>query len=232
MSENPRNKALHELYCRHWDVYRQIIDNDPDLSMPFFAAVHPDFEKSSVRLVVVGKETNGWANEMRSELLASSSQQAVKSLMEQYQEFELGRRYSGKASFWVPIHELYRQLDPGGPELGFVSLNVTKVEKGGAAPNAAIRDLQFQTRMLAEEIKLLDPHLVVFHTGPYYEKWLSGWFPDLVVKGDEWLATLSGGGLPVNSYRTYHPRYLNYKSRRKEIYSRIEVEFRRNSKLR
>jgi hypothetical protein len=221
MDARQRNENLSKLYCAHWDVLKKIIEEDPTLSMPFLTWAHSDYENARVRLVVVGKETNGWADDERQEILRCPTIEAVTKLMAHYRDFELGKDYRGKSSFWVPVRELYENLNPEGAEMGFVSLNVTKVEQNGGMPSAAVRDRQIATRLLAEEIRILDPHVVVFHTGPSYENWLHRWFPGLKVQGNNWFAELKADALPRHSYRTYHPRYLNYRSRRREVYAQI-----------
>jgi len=146
---------------------------------------------------------------------------AVDSLMQDYRNFRLGSGYAGKASYWTPVHELYRYLNPSAPPLGFVALNTSKMDAAGTMPAQAIRDAIVRTNLLPNEIRILDPHVVVFHSGPDYDPWIRLWFPDVHFHGDEWLARLESMALPTASYRTYHPRYLNYQSKRAEIYSQI-----------
>jgi hypothetical protein len=218
----PRNVALTELYCRHWPALRDILSRDARLSTPYFAWVHPDYEQARIRLVVVGKETNGW--EDRNRVMDATSEDAVRTLMGTYRDFQLGTQYAGKRSFWTPVHELYQRLNPGGPPLGFIALNASKMDHDSSIPSEQVRQALIQTRLLPDEIRILDPHVVVFHTGPSYECWLDEWFPGLAREGDAWLARLTADGLPMRTFRTYHPRYLNYRSRRQAIYDRIVHE--------
>lgn len=222
MTGSPRNAALAALYCRHWPVLSEIIARDERLSTPYLAWVHRDYEQADIRLVVVGKETNGW--EDRSRVAGKAPEDAVRVLMDTYRDFQLGIHYSGKRSFWTPVHELYRRLNPNGPTLGFVALNASKMDLQGSIPGEDVRDRLVETGLLSGEINILEPHVVVFHTGPAYERWLDGWFPSLTRAGDAWLARLTAVGLPYWAFRTYHPRYLNYSSQRVAIYDRIVAE--------
>jgi hypothetical protein len=214
-----RNAALERLYCRHWATFERLRSADKDLSNPYLAWVHPDYETARVRLVVVGKETNGWANEVQLKNLRPN--QAVRALMNEYRDFRLGIGYSGKRSFWTPVHELYRQLNPTERELGFVALNASKMDWDSSIPPWAITEALVSTGILPEEIRILEPHVVVFHTGPAYESLLDKWFPSLERHGDNFKAVLTSPDLPSLAFRTYHPRYLNYRSRRKEVYNWI-----------
>ncbi|MFZ0318679.1 MAG: hypothetical protein WAL56_06085 [Candidatus Sulfotelmatobacter sp.] len=145
--------------------------------------------------------------------------QAVRALMSKYRGFRLGVDYGG--SFWRAVHELYWQLNPTGGELGLVALNASKMDWDSSIPPSAITDALISTRILPEEIRILEPHVVVFHTGPAYESILDKWFPGLERHGDNFKAVLTSPDLPSLAFRTYHPRYLNYQSKRKQIYDWI-----------
>ncbi len=141
--------------------------------------------------------------------------------MDTYRGFQLGTHYSGKRSFWTPVHELYRRINPTGPTLGFVALNASKMDQQGSMPSEDVREALLGTHLLPKEIGILEPDVVVFHTGPTYEGWLDGWFPGLIRTGDALLARLTAARLPNRTFRTYHPRYLNYRSQRVAVYDRI-----------
>ena len=227
MPDSPRNDLLRNLYIRQWSALQEVAAGGADISAPYLAWVHPDYEQADIKLVVVGKETNGWGERS---LAGRVSSEAVDILMREYQDFQLGTHYRGRASFWTPVHELYRRLNPTGPTLGFVALNASVVDQDCSTPNADVRSALIRTGLLPEEIRILEPNVVVFHTGPEYETWLDGWFPGLNRVGDAWLARLAATGLPALSFRTYHPMYLNYRSERSAIYDRIEDAVHRGVK--
>ena len=214
-----RNRKLRQVYLTAWDSLREVLERDERCSAPYLAWVHADYERTARRVVVVGKETSGWGD--RSRVLRMSAKDAVEDLQHKYRRFRLGTEYSGKQSYWVPAHELYRRLNPNGPELGFVALNVAKVDVGGKPPPREFREALTKPNLLQRELEILDPHVVVFHTGPRYDPWLQDEFGDLKIIGDRFYARLVGKCLPEHSFRTYHPRYLNYRSARKKVYDRI-----------
>ena len=157
------NAALKHLYCRNWAALREIMSRFQGLSAPYLAWVHPDYERADVRLVVVGKETNGWQDCKEIEPLSTDA--AVKRLMEGYRDFELGMNYSGKQAFWTPVHELYHRLNPNGMTFGFVALNASKMDQDQTQPNDEARDAIVATGLLRDEIRILDPHVVVATRG-------------------------------------------------------------------
>ncbi|MCX6907855.1 MAG: hypothetical protein NTY01_07420 [Verrucomicrobia bacterium] len=223
ITTSQRNEALADLYRQNWPALREIMSRFQNLSLPYLIWVHPDYEKANIRLVVVGKETNGWEGQGERTNLDTSNQ-AVEKLMRLYREFKLGIKYIGKASYWTPVHDLYQRLNPKGPTLGFVALNASKMDQGSKTPNKEVRDAIIATGLLRDEIRILEPDVVVFHTGPYYESWLDGWFPDLKRTGDKLLCRLEAAGLPKHSFRSYHPQYLNRISKRKAVFDQIVAE--------
>lgn len=217
-----RNETLTDLYCRNWPALRKIILRFQGLSNPYLVSVHPDYEQADIRIVIVGKETNGWG---RPDKIADvDTREAVEELMNCYSDFKLGIDYSGKQSFWTPVHELYRRFNPSGPTFGFVALNASKMDQNQSQPSGEVRDAIIETGLLRDEIRILEPDVVVFFTGPYYESWLDGWFPGLKRTGDMWLSRLEAAGLPKHCFRTYHPQYLNRKSQRGAVFDRIVAE--------
>jgi hypothetical protein len=187
-----RNQALKELYCHNWTALCGIASRYQNLSKPYLAWIHPDYEQADIRLVVVGKETNGWGGE--DQIVGLTPEDAVAVMMKRYQEFQLGVDYSGKAAFWTPVHELYRRLNPHGSTFGFVALNASKMDQDQKTPNADVREAMVSTELFREELRILEPHVVVFFTGPNYESWLDGCFPDLKRTGDKWLSRLDAMG--------------------------------------
>jgi hypothetical protein len=218
MPGSQRNTRLRELYLDRWAALEGIVASGEDVSAPFLPWVHPDYDRAAVRLVVVGKETNGWGDHP---LAGRSPAEAVETLMGEYRDFALGTRYQGAVAYWTPVHELYQALNPNGATRGFVALNASVVDQGGDTPNPELQAAIIGTGLLPEEIRILEPDVVVFHTGPAYETWLDGWFPGLHREGDSMLAQLTAPGLPALTFRTYHPRYLNYRSMRSAVYARI-----------
>lgn len=213
-----RNADLARLYRYSWFALSRMRAQDPALSAPYFAWVHPDYDRADVRLVVVGQETNGWGDCLD---IPEDPAEATRILMHEYRDFNLGADYAGRAAYWNPIRDLYRRLNPKGPESGFVALNVSIVDQGKREPDTNTRDQIIRLGLLPDQIKALDPHVVVFHTGPTHEDWIDLAFPGVSRSGDRILATLAAPSLPEFSFRTYHPRYLSYRRELASVYDRI-----------
>ena len=219
----PINRALADCYIRKWDILREALVNYPGLSTPYLAYVHPHYEEARIRLVVIGKETNGWGNP--ADIVPLTAENAVRRQMEEYANFSLGEHYPKKQAFWTPVYELYRRLNPGGGRYGFMALNVALMDYKCRTPSNDVRKIIISTGLLQEQIRILDPHIVVFYSGPTYDPWLKLMFPDIAPPADRWLSRLSSSALPIHTYRTYHPQYLNRRSMRTHIHDRIYQDF-------
>ena len=258
--ESDRNRKLADLYRRNWPALLKIRKDfeDFDPSYPHLVWVHPDYEKANIRLVIVGMESRFWnwestvdldylndeerkqalTDEEREEKLeAVGRDQAVERLMQFFREGKLGINYN--QVFCRSCFELYRRLNSltaDDKSLGFVTLNASKFDQKGKSPakNVALRDALIHTKILPQEIKILAPHVVVFHTGPDYDPWLDGYFlPDKIERtdifpaihlGDRFLSQVAVAGIPKHSFRTYHPGYLNrHQDMFKAVYDQIEA---------
>ncbi len=75
-----------------------------------------------------------------------------------------------------------------------------------------------QAGLVADELAILGPHVCLFFTGPNYDGFIETIFPgcEFMACGDapkRELATLVHSALPRASFRTYHPSFLNRRSR-------------------
>jgi len=205
--------ALMQIYRERWPALVDALGaavRDRGLSKPQLVDLNAfggSYWRASVRLFVVGQQTNGWDDKIPWD---PDPSRAVPPLLQMYADFELGRSYWWTA-FWAGSHCLCRQLSPDGPANGFVWSNLVKVDKGGRRPGRDIEDVVCsEFGVLPEEIRLARPDVVVFFTGPYYDDRLRATFSGcefVEVSGwpDRRLATLKHRGLPARSYRTYHP---------------------------
>jgi hypothetical protein len=81
-----------------------------------------------------------------------------------------------------------------------------------AAEVAALQ--RAQKGLLAEEIAILNPDVVVFFSGSRYESSLRGEFPDMKISPlsrrvpASAVGVVRAAGLPMRTIRTYHPEYL------------------------
>lgn len=150
--------------------------------------------------MVVGQETNGWADECAF---------AACDLMRYYREFDLAIHYGLSGTFWRAAHMLYRGLNPQGPERALWS-NLVKVDQCKGRPAPDVEEAVSRLRLLPKEIAVTRPDAVVFFTGPYYEERLRKLFSGIYHQSvSPALHKLVHPELPSHAYQTYHPRHLN-----------------------
>ena len=212
-------------------------------SAPLLISPHRKWSKCPTKLLIVGQETNGWASqptskdEFRLETLDAfvSSPTGIASMLNAYKAFDFARTYRHRNSaFWRAFR--YLEGDVNESPCSAMWTNLFKVDvSGSVVKNCKIRHRRLlraaQAGLLAEEIRLLKPHLVIFFTGPSYDDELLDAFPDATLSpllpshDAREVALVHSKALPVCSIRTYHPTYLQ-RSRRWGLLEEIATAIR------
>ncbi len=173
---------------------------------PFLVACPPGYVHLQYKWMYVGQETCGWDTVRAIE--------DVSAIMEMHADFNLAEHYSGAGGpFWSFGHALDLRLNPKSPRRSFIWSNLARIGKvndEGRVPNLYL-SFWSDRRLLAKEIELAAPDLVLFVTGPRYDDLLRLEFPSVELP-DLSLATpvqqISHPDLPRCSFRSYHPKYL------------------------
>jgi len=168
----------------------------------------------------VGQETNEWCGEFGEPLdTLTSTYRGFFST--QIGVFD-GDSYPG--AFWNGLAEYRNEIESiTGLQTEYIWNNLLKVGPNGkGTPCDEIIDGQIETfNVLAEEVRLLQPQVAIFFTGPNYDTWLERLIPDVQYKrvNNNWntrqLARLESDYLPALSFRTYHPNHLYKESSRR-----------------
>jgi hypothetical protein len=209
---SPLNNQLRDLYNRHWESLAASLGSLPvkdlGISNPLLMEVAPEYEKTSRKLLIVGQQTSGWEG-----TFAEPPQvDPVGALMAAYGGFELGKWYR-PTPFWQASYVVQMSLNPSGHGFSFAWTNLVKVDQEAIRPRPDIEDLVAERfPVVADEIRILSPDVVIFFTGPYYDERLKKTFPDATMTpvdgGINHVAQVRHDALPSHSFRTYHPGYL------------------------
>lgn len=173
-----------------------------------------------------GQEANGWEGPFH-------KSKGVEHLLDIYDGFANnagGPRYGGQ--FWNAVKELNRSFSKLHASPSFTYNNIVKIgkhESKGKPSEPLLRWQKAWFQVIREEIRILAPDLIVFFTGPHYDKFLqeafgSVEFSQVGVRSIRQLSRVRAQGLPVNTFRTYHPNYLwrhNFYSYEKDIIAAI-----------
>jgi hypothetical protein len=181
------------------------------------------------RVLVVGQETREWGPNLVNTFAAFSSHaDAVDQVLETYREFSFGATLP--SAFWSHFKDLRQAFDSGnaGFESSVLWTNLYRVSvevatgkdkynysaERNSTPTqrTALRDLS--RTVLLEEIRLLEPTMVVFFTGPNYDAALKDVFQGAVLSAVEpftarQMSWVQHPALPTQSIRSYHPGYMN-----------------------
>ncbi len=202
---------LNTLYEKNWKELNTVLPKDRGISNPLFIRVPEAYEKAELKLMVIGKETNSWWSDLGDPTKPTTPEK----LVDCYRDFNLGEKYV-KSPFWWAAHQLQSKLSAVVPPFGFVWSNLFICDQNKRTPENDIADKLRTMSVLQAEIDILQPHAIVFFTGwnPYdytIDRLFQG-NDKIPINGDgKLLAQLSHRGLPISSFRTYHPKYLRLK---------------------
>ncbi|MCY4588438.1 MAG: hypothetical protein OXB98_20630 [Bryobacterales bacterium] len=192
------NRKLSEMYSRVLHDIWPDLAAVGDLRGPLLIDVPNAYLEATVKLMIVGQQTNGWGH----------PEDGIEGLFAQYRGFDLGKT-SVRSPFWQAAHEVYESLNPAGPPRGFLWSNLIKVEVAQERPPRAIEELISSTNLLQNELSITQPNVVVFFTGPCYDERLRATFAGVEYERvNDSIDRLIHDELPEQTFRSYHPNYL------------------------
>lgn len=198
--------ALRELYRSIWPSVAAL-PTDQGLSLPLLISLADTYPIADLRLLVVGQETQTWYGLLGQEL----GDDPVERVLSRYAQFNLGAGYP--SPFWDAIRKVTRLLGTPEKSVGLAWSNLYPCDQNGDRPGEPLGQALLDMRILPSEVKILDPHAVVFFTGPDYDSALTYLFPsanraDVGASKSQRIHRVEHPDLPTASFRTYHPGYL------------------------
>jgi hypothetical protein len=215
---NIQSQELCELYQRYWsqlvEALRPLNPVEAGLSNPLLIDLPHDWENVRTKLMIIGQQTNGWGS-----FGEGYGNDPIAGLIRDYAAFQLGRFYR-PTPFWQAAYVVHMSLDSTIRPFSFVWSNLVKVDQHARRPAAQIEELVSQNfPVVADEVKIAHPDVVVFFTGPDYDERLQKTFTgarleEIVTDPPGLLARVKHDTLPERSFRTYHPGYLAFADER------------------
>jgi hypothetical protein len=190
-----------------------IYQMSPELDGLFLPSVQDDYESSSVRVMLVGKETRGWRqHQCGFRGREPVSEAAIAEAMATH------RRYLAKPSGRVKLLQFHRRIAERAadnkPEKSlpvvWANLFCASYKKKTPLPAKAFGLLSdLSSELLRAQVDLLDPDIIFFATGKKYDPFLNNVFPASERK-EEWRGkgnVLRGFQLRrARCFRTSHPQ--------------------------
>lgn len=152
-------------------------------------------------LLIIGQETCGWDYDV---------DDLVKQ-MEVYEEFNLGANYWA-TPFWNIIRKVEKSL--GNEEYSWAWTNISKYNKDAARARGVYeKAISTLDDILIDEIKIVNPKVCLFFTGPSYDYRIKNIFKEIEYKQllnwpSRQFCQLIHPGLPEMTFRSYHPKSL------------------------
>ena len=223
------NQRLLKLFESKWDVVRKVCNaiKDEELWMVLHLACVPyNYNKMKYKILIVGQENNGYGYET----------EPKKSMLFTF-DFQNGRYYDNAPFFSFPysfcasINDCDNEKYSKKSYLAWVNLKEFSFETSSKKPlnEKAQNIIDNEYNILEEEIKIINPDIVLFLTGPNYDYYIKAQLNGVEFKTVEnyqigQFARVEHKSLPKNSFRIYHPVYLRRRSLENNYLEKLKKE--------
>lgn len=196
-------EELLRLYLERQSSFKQVLNSFPedDLAGPFLMSPDEHYKKQRKPLLIIGQETNGWTYFV----------DEVEKQMDTYEEFNVGKEFDS-TTFWNVTRRVERAL--GNESHSCAWTNLSKFDLyGGKAYGKYEKMIASLDKILVDEIKIVDPKVCLFFTGPDFDSRIKKIFEGITFEEIEnWnikqFCRLKHPLLPTHTYRSYHPKSL------------------------
>lgn len=209
-------------------------DQAKELSAPFLIKVYDNYLEADVKVMYVGKETNGWGGGFKNFTEFLEDNNGVEKMLLRYDR-EIQEEPHWNNKFFVEYKKIRNALS-GDKKGSVVWNNLMKMDfkqKGkGYSRNSKDHSPQlreFSRRLFQKELELLKPHFIIFATSHTYDGVMKSFLPDRetieVIEPKALWKFRSNGAV---CYRTWHPQSINYKAKRSipEYYQLIVTDIK------
>lgn len=223
------NQRLLKLFESKWDVVRKVCNaiKDEELWMVLHLACVPyNYNKMKYKILIVGQENNGYGYET----------EPKKSMLFTL-DFQNGRYYDNAPFFSFPysfcasINDCDNEKYSKKSYLAWVNLREFSFDE---APKTSLGKeaqsiIDNEYNILEEEIKIINPDIVLFLTGPTYDYYIKNQLKGVEFKTVEnyqigQFARVEHKSLPDNSFRIYHSFYLRINGLESEYLEKLKKE--------
>ena len=173
-----------------------------------------EYIDADIKVMIFGQETNDWEGKF----LHTGGVHHLQNVYDGF--FNGGACYKYGGQFWNGFKKLKesltREYKNENKSIEFLWNNIIKIGKSGekGSPTEDVLEWSKQTFDLVRmEVEHYKPDVIVFFTGPTYNKFIKIAFPDAIFekcsgKDSREIAFVKSKYLPQKSIRTYHPGYL------------------------
>lgn len=196
-------EELFKLYSDKKDNFKNVVGAFPgdDLAGPFLMSPAQKYYSQKKPLLIVGQETNGWTYHV----------DEIQKQMDTYEEFQVGKGFD-TTTFWNVARKVESVL--GNEPHSCAWTNLSKFDLyGGKSYGKYEKVISTVDKILVEEIKIVNPKVCLFFTGPDFDMRLKKVFDGVIFEAiGDWnlkqFCRLIHPELPQYSFRSYHPKSL------------------------
>lgn len=196
-------EELLKLYQNIQPNFKTVVGAFPgdDLAGPFLMSPDQHYRKQKKPLLIVGQETNGWTYHI----------DEISKQMDTYEEFNVGKGFD-TTTFWNVARRVERAL--GNDPHSCAWTNLSKFDLyGGKSYGKYEKMISSLDRIIVDEIKIVEPKVCLFFTGPDFDTRLKRIFTGVEFEPiGNWnvkqFCRLKHPLLPHHSFRSYHPKSL------------------------
>ena len=210
------NQKLLKLFESKWEAVDKVynaLQGEEEWAVLHLACVPPNYEKMKYKILIVGQENDGWGIEDNARL----SMFATLDFLNSKDDNDRRPFFSFPYKFCKSINNLEDIKDSKKTYFTWVNLRefsfdeTPKTSLGKEAQSMI--DNEFN--ILEEEIKIINPDIVLFLTGPDYDFDIEKQLKGVVFKTVEnyhirEFARVEHEALPKNSFRIYHPNRIRF----------------------
>ncbi len=177
------------------------------------------YDDAKFKILFIGQEPNKWIERAWDE---------IEEPLKRYEEFALARETKDVTTIWRAIFEINKMLNPNSENTqNFLWTDVSKYStwEGKKINDSDFKFINKRFNVLQEEIKIIDPSVIIFFSGPDYDQWIKDQFKGNITFDEHLLQDIPKRELsivrldsekqllPVHTYRTYHPGFLSYSNK-------------------
>ena len=160
-------EALKKIYNLELKKLGNSADLQEKLTNPHLISIPDNYDKN-LKVMIFGQETNDWYGELNAEL-------DVDEFMSKYNEFWIKKKRPNSKK--GPLMQTFNTLEEsiGKDRVSCLWNNIIKIGKYNkiGTPNKKARDWQKNWRyVIKKEVELLEPDILIFFTGPNYDKYI------------------------------------------------------------
>ncbi len=223
-----KNQELLKLYESKWNVIEKVSEISKDEEnwlVLLLASIPYNYYKTKNKILIIGQENNGW-----------SYFETAKESMRYTLGFQNITRWEQYPIFTFPYNfcKSINECDDNETKKSYLAWTNLKKFSFDDTPKKSLSDniqkiIDEEFNVLEDEIKIINPDIILFLTGPDYDIEIKTQLKDiefLPIEGYSIreFARLKHNSLPHNSFRVYHPSYLRRSGREEEYLIKLKEE--------